>query len=43
MADLYTSAALPSGQSGTVVGANLVTQAYDRLVEFALQIGRAHV
>ena len=37
MADLYTSAALPSGQSGTVVGANLVTQAYDRLVEFALR------
>jgi N4-gp56 family major capsid protein len=35
--DLYTSAALPSGQSGTVVGANLVTQAYDRLVEFALR------
>jgi N4-gp56 family major capsid protein len=28
---------LPSGQSGTVVGANLVTQAYDRLVEFALR------
>lgn len=37
MPDLYTSAALPSGQSGTVVGANLVTQAYDRLVEFALR------
>ena len=37
MANLYTSAALPSGQSGTVVGANLVTQAYDRLVEFALR------
>jgi N4-gp56 family major capsid protein len=37
MADLYTSAALPSGQAGTVVGANLVTQAYDRLVEFALR------
>jgi N4-gp56 family major capsid protein len=37
MSDLYTSAALPSGQSGTVVGANLVTQAYDRLVEFALR------
>ena len=28
---------MPSGQSGTVVGANLVTQAYDRLVEFALR------
>ncbi len=37
MPDLYTSAALPSGQAGTVVGANLVTQAYDRLVEFALR------
>ena len=37
MANLYTSASLPSGQSGTVVGANLVTQAYDRLVEFALR------
>ena len=37
MANLYTSAALPSGQSGSVVGANLVTQAYDRLVEFALR------
>lgn len=37
MANLYTAAALPSGQSGTVVGANLVTQAYDRLVEFALR------
>jgi len=37
MADLYTSAALPTGQAGTVVGANLVTQAYDRLVEFALR------
>ena len=37
MANLYTSAALPSGQAGTVVGANLVTQAYDRLVEFALR------
>jgi N4-gp56 family major capsid protein len=37
MADAYTSAALPSGQSGTVVGANLVTQAYDRLVEFQLR------
>ena len=28
---------MPAGQSGTVVGANLVTQAYDRLVEFALR------
>ena len=28
---------MPSGQAGTVVGANLVTQAYDRLVEFALR------
>ena len=37
MANLYTSASLPSGQSGSVVGANLVTQAYDRLVEFALR------
>ena len=37
MANLYTAASLPSGQSGTVVGANLVTQAYDRLVEFALR------
>ena len=37
MANLYTSAALPSGQAGSVVGANLVTQAYDRLVEFALR------
>lgn len=37
MPNLYTSASLPSGQSGTVVGANLVTQAYDRLVEFALR------
>ena len=37
MANLYTSAALPAGQSGSVVGANLVTQAYDRLVEFALR------
>jgi N4-gp56 family major capsid protein len=37
VANLYTSAALPSGQSGSVVGANLVTQAYDRLVEFALR------
>ena len=37
MPDLYTSAALPAGQAGTVVGANLVTQAYDRLVEFALR------
>ena len=37
MANLYTSAALPAGQAGTVVGANLVTQAYDRLVEFALR------
>ncbi len=37
MANLYTAAALPAGQSGTVVGANLVTQAYDRLVEFALR------
>jgi len=37
VANLYTSAALPSGQAGTVVGANLVTQAYDRLVEFALR------
>lgn len=37
MANLYTAAALPSGQAGTVVGANLVTQAYDRLVEFALR------
>ena len=37
MANLYTSASLPAGQSGTVVGANLVTQAYDRLVEFALR------
>ena len=37
MPNLYTSAALPAGQSGTVVGANLVTQAYDRLVEFALR------
>mgnify|MGYP006271415503 CR=1 FL=1 len=37
MADAYTSAALPSGQAGTVVGANLVTQAYDRLVEFQLR------
>jgi len=26
MPDLYTSAALPAGQAGTVVGANLVTQ-----------------
>ena len=34
---LFTAAALPSGQAGTVVGANLVTQAYDRLVEFALR------
>ena len=37
MPNLYTSAALPAGQSGTVVGANLVTQAYDKLVEFALR------
>ena len=37
MPNLYTSAALPAGQAGTVVGANLVTQAYDRLVEFALR------
>ena len=37
MANLYTAASLPSGQAGTVVGANLVTQAYDRLVEFALR------
>ena len=37
MADAYTSAALPAGQAGTVVGANLVTQAYDRLVEFQLR------
>jgi len=37
MANLYTAAALPAGQAGTVVGANLVTQAYDRLVEFALR------
>jgi N4-gp56 family major capsid protein len=37
VANLYTSAALPAGQAGTVVGANLVTQAYDRLVEFALR------
>ena len=37
MANLYTAAALPSGQAGTVVGANLVTQAYDRLVEFSLR------
>jgi len=37
VANLYTSAALPAGQSGSVVGANLVTQAYDRLVEFALR------
>jgi len=37
LANLYTAAALPAGQSGTVVGANLVTQAYDRLVEFALR------
>jgi N4-gp56 family major capsid protein len=37
LANLYTSAALPAGQSGSVVGANLVTQAYDRLVEFALR------
>ena len=37
MANLYTSAALPNGQAGSVVGANLVTQAYDRLVEFALR------
>jgi N4-gp56 family major capsid protein len=37
LANLYTSASLPSGQAGTVVGANLVTQAYDRLVEFALR------
>jgi N4-gp56 family major capsid protein len=37
LANLYTAASLPSGQSGTVVGANLVTQAYDRLVEFALR------
>lgn len=37
MANLYTAASLPAGQSGTVVGANLVTQAYDRLVEFALR------
>jgi N4-gp56 family major capsid protein len=37
MPNLYTSASLPAGQSGTVVGANLVTQAYDRLVEFALR------
>lgn len=37
MANLYTSASLPAGQAGTVVGANLVTQAYDRLVEFALR------
>jgi len=37
MPNLYTAAALPAGQAGTVVGANLVTQAYDRLVEFALR------
>jgi len=37
LANLYTAASLPSGQAGTVVGANLVTQAYDRLVEFALR------
>jgi len=37
MANLYTAASLPAGQAGTVVGANLVTQAYDRLVEFALR------
>ena len=37
MANLYTAAALPAGQAGTVVGANLVTQAYDRLVEFSLR------
>jgi len=37
LANLYTSAALPNGQAGSVVGANLVTQAYDRLVEFALR------
>jgi len=37
MANLYTAAALPAGQAGTVVGANLVTQAYDKLVEFALR------
>ena len=37
MANLYTAAALPGGQAGTVVGANLVTQAYDRLVEFSLR------
>jgi N4-gp56 family major capsid protein len=37
MPNLYTSASLPAGQSGSVVGANLVTQAYDRLVEFALR------
>ena len=37
MPNLYTSAALPAGQAGTVVGANLVTQAYDKLVEFALR------
>ena len=37
MANLYTAASLPAGQSGSVVGANLVTQAYDRLVEFALR------
>jgi N4-gp56 family major capsid protein len=37
LANLYTAASLPAGQSGSVVGANLVTQAYDRLVEFALR------
>jgi N4-gp56 family major capsid protein len=37
MANLFTAAALPSGHAGTVVGANLVTQAYDRLVEFSLR------
>jgi N4-gp56 family major capsid protein len=37
MPNLYTAAALPAGQAGTVVGANLVTQAYDKLVEFALR------
>lgn len=37
MPNLFTAAALPAGQAGTVVGANLVTQAYDRLVEFALR------
>ena len=37
MADLYTGAVLPSGQSGTVVGTNLVTMAYDKLIELNLR------